>query len=152
MLARTTVGRLSRYLRSLRFAPEAERVVLGKVNYASERSLRQLFQDRRWRSAVIDQGSLAQVRTLLLKRSEFQHEREVRIIAYRDPRPERPPLSLLGVSIEPRAVFTDLVLDPRAPRSTVRRLSEALRSAGYSGPIVQSRLYRPPSLEFRVDL
>lgn len=90
------------------------------------------------------------VQTLLIKRREFEHEREVRLIFY-DAEDQFKGQPLWSVAIEPDEVFEEAVFDPRMPAMDVVEWTRRFRAAGFHGPISQSTLYRPPSWEITLD-
>jgi len=149
ILVRTTVGALCDAARRTWHPLRAEKVLIGPVQYLSTEMILRRFDNPRWRDLVWNIGSSAQTRTLYMKRTAFEHEREVRIVAFCQPGGKQV-VPAVAVRVRPNLLFKEIVLDPRASRYRVQKYSDALRRAGYRGPITQSELYRPPSLEYRV--
>jgi hypothetical protein len=81
---------------------------------------------------------------LLLKRPEFEHEREVRAIVECADRRRIRDSSLLDIPIEPSSFIDRVTIDPRIDRSDFETTVTRLRDVGYRGEVRQSGLYRLP--------
>ena len=86
------------------------------------------------------------VQSLLIKRREFEHEQEARLIFY-DADDRFAQDRLWSFPIDPNNVFEHAVFDPRMTEAEVGEWTEQLRRAGFTGSVAQSILYRPPSWE-----
>ena len=90
------------------------------------------------------------VQTLLIKRLEFEHEQEARLLFY-DAEDQFQGRSLWSVPVDPAVLFEEAVFDPRMPDSVVVEWTSKLRAAGFAGAISQSTLYRPPSWDITLS-
>ena len=89
--------------------------------------------------------------SLLYKRREFSHEREIRLI-YSGP-DNACTDDLFPFDIEPEEVFDRLTFDPRMDKELVNAYTLAIRSKGFKRPINQSGLYRAPKgLVFKLQI
>ena len=78
-------------------------------------------------------------RTLLIKRDEFQHEKEVRLVFTNGPE------SLFhDFKIDPNVLIEEVILDPRSTDLELLNLQEQARQLCYSGDVSRSDLYKPP--------
>jgi hypothetical protein len=116
---------------------------LGPVEYQGEAAIRDMIRNQGG-EMTFDPSGIAQARALMVKRLEFSHEQEVRLlynlIDVASAREDR-----IAISIEPTELFEEVVLDPRLPTARAEELTSRLRIAGYSGAIRQSNLYKLPS-------
>jgi hypothetical protein len=140
---RTTIGKLLSALRGASHASYGE-CFIGKVRYIEDDALRQKLQDRFWlASEVVDFHS--QATSLMFKRTEFQHEQEVRLIylnhdqSYMD--------NIYRHSIEPAMVFEELQFDPRIPLELFEIYKYYFQEKlAYPNAVTRSELYKVPDL------
>ncbi len=86
---------------------------------------------------------------LCAKRNAFEHEAEVRILLYREPKDEHEKTAgrFLKVPVDGHSLIDSILIDPRAPEDLYLALKKYLKeSIGYSGVIAQSELYRTPPI------
>jgi hypothetical protein len=82
--------------------------------------------------------------SLLVKRTAFSHERELRVL-YCELNDSSLGNSLYPYEVDPHAMIDQMVLDPRLAREEADSMKEELRrSTGFNGPILRSLLYAPP--------
>ena len=147
---RSTSRKLLQGLEAWSPSPAAKSCFIGAVLYADGE---QILQDL---TNLIDQHgaeALAEGRLraalLLLKRSAFQHEAEVRLI-YIEAR-DVPAASLVRVPINPNDVFDEVTFDPRLAEFERREREAIARSLGYNGTFADSDLYRGQALLVMLD-
>lgn len=78
-------------------------------------------------------------RSLLLKRTEFEHEQEVRLILTMGTG------STVSIDINAHELIDEIVFDPRIDRNIYEAFSKQLVSLGYKKKIRQSSMYTLPS-------
>ena len=147
---RSTAGKLYDAIYDPRndFAPLS--YYLGKVEYYEEQDIIDLISDpKRSGALVFDSSGKGQVHALLIKRLEFAHEEEVRLI-YRSNVSGGP--DTVSFSVDPNDLFEEMTIDPRLSDADAQLLTEELRRHGYSGPVAQSGLYRLPSLTIKAGI
>lgn len=93
---------------------------------------------------LVGAGGRDQINTLLVKRSEFEHEREVRLL-FRDNNDDYAETNLFQRRTEPNQVYLEATFDPRIEDDEYERQRATLTAAGFAGNISRSDLYRPPS-------
>ncbi|NMF87078.1 hypothetical protein [Aromatoleum petrolei] len=86
---------------------------------------------------------------LLLKRSAFSHEAEVRAIFVQHDTDQDH--DLLSIPLDPNEVFDEITFDPRLQTSERKEREAVLRSLGYSGSFGESELYHRTLLQVVVS-
>jgi hypothetical protein len=126
---------------------------IGSVGYETENDLRKLFENPANASgAALDATGRGQAMTLFLKRKEFEHEAEVRLLyqfnkdGCSDQRPEK----IWQFAIDPNALFDDVLFDPRMDNVTFQAESQRLHTLGFAKPVKQSTLYKLPNLKIQI--
>lgn len=120
----------------------ALRYWIGKVRYLSFKAIKQLTNDdgEFWGYFADPTGEgLAEAH--LLKRKEFSHEKEVRLLycapnGYAEPR--------YHFAVNPNDLINEVILDPRMGDAEAQALKGQIEGLGYTGKIKKSDLYLPP--------
>ena len=151
---KTTVGRLIRAIYDSTNAFARMSYFIGSVGYETEEDLRRLFEHPANASdAALDQTGKGQATTLFLKRKEFEHEAEVRLLfqfcegGCSDQRPE----TVWNFPIDPNTLFDDVLFDPRMDDAAFKRESQRLTALGFRKPVKQSALYKLPNLNITIQ-
>jgi hypothetical protein len=87
---------------------------------------------------------------LLLKRTAFQHESEVRLLFVCN-QVGYPEIFRHIEDIDPNEVFEEISFDPRLERFEAEERKSTIRSLGYSGTIANSELYHRTLLEVNLN-
>ncbi|HEY3897355.1 MAG TPA: hypothetical protein VGM54_02015 [Chthoniobacter sp.] len=116
---------------------------MGRIEYVSERSIRQFMAGDHAFSVALDSTGRGQALSLLVKRFAFRHEQEVRLI-YNDTE-EKQSGGLFRASIDPLTLFDEMVFDPRMLPARTARLKNEFQKRGFVGKITTSSLYQRPS-------
>ncbi len=121
---------------------------IGKVLYRKEREIVTFLKRGISAAALADNRWTAS--TLLMKRQEFAHENEIRLlyIEYGIRRAQRN--STYSYKIDTNKTFTEMLFDPRMTSADFQRCVARVRSLGYDGKTAQSRLYQIPTVTVRV--
>ena len=145
---RTTAGRLWRAVHDPTDPFAALKYSLGRVRYVSQTALTSfLTNPSNVTDLTLDPGGQRIMRWLLLKRLEFKHEREVRLL-YRDVKHNVRTRNYKRIRFDPNAVITDITCDPRMSARDFRSLRQRLRGLGFTGQVHLSKLYRLPRRYF----
>ncbi len=114
---------------------------IGRVKYLQEKDLLGALQQVDWANS--SGSGIAE--SLLYKRTEFAHEKEIRLIysslqnlAESDP-------DIHQVKVDPFELIDELVLDPRMDGRIADSCKASITAMGFLGSITQSALYRAPS-------
>src|SRR5690606_29586879 len=121
---------------------------VGKVRYLQQKSIVPKVRSFRkdFESVLIgdDQGRNI-VSTLLIKRTAFRHEKEVRLLVF-DAEKKYKNEKLLPVNIDPFTLISEISFDPRMNSSIYEIYKSHLIEIGYKGVIKKSTLYDPPKI------
>ncbi|MFZ2445880.1 MAG: DUF2971 domain-containing protein [Syntrophobacteraceae bacterium] len=118
---------------------------IGRVHYKQEDEIISLFHDKEWvQNVFLNQGTLGHVKSLLLKRMEFEYESEVRLL-YLDPH-NIDHGNLFSYDIDPFSTILEVTFDPRMEDTLYHTYESILKSFGFTGEINKSRLYTAPKI------
>ncbi|MGO8802953.1 DUF2971 domain-containing protein [Candidatus Binatus sp.] len=112
-------------------------VFIGKVAYRPEPELLDKLTNT---SFVIRQDGSGIAESLLMKRIEFEHEEEVRLL-YTDPE-QKWNADLFTYSMDPFKLFDEIIFDPRMEETQYKQYKEGLVKLGFTNTISQSGLYK----------
>jgi hypothetical protein len=122
---------------------------IGTVEYVPERELVDFFSSLSFADLSHGGQNDRFAQTLLVKRDTFEHEREIRILYCDVQKRQSGDVSFFPVA--PLTMVDDIMLDPRLAPAEAATFTQALRSAGFAGPISQSELYRAPKITIKLD-
>ncbi len=105
---------------------------LGKVDYVPQKNLISLLK------CTPDIYGADIAKTLLLKRREFKHEAEVRIISTKGSG------DIKKLKIEPLKIFDEIIFDPRMNKHIYESYKKHIIASGYKKRVRQSLLYQLP--------
>lgn len=116
---------------------------IGKVTYHPRSQLKRMLEDGQGlASLTVDPTGRAQASSLLIKRREFEHEKEVRLIFF-SPQPRKE--DVFRYAVNPVEIIEHIRFDPRLSTDVTAVFARHLRDeAGFKGKIDQSSLYRLP--------
>jgi len=107
---------------------------IGKVKYLIQKDLVEKLKN-----INISDTSISEVaESLIYKRKEFQHEKEVRLI-YTQKKGD-----VFKFTIDPDNLFDEVIFDPRIGNYLFEAYRDAIQKRGYKHSIRQSVLYRIP--------
>lgn len=140
---KTTISNL---LQSLSTAQESSngKHYVGKVKYLADETLRAKLQDRFWLSAEAENTD-SQAASLLFKRLEFEHEKEIRLIYLNNDQQYAD--NLFRYSVDPAILFDEIQFDPRLSGELFDVFRYFLEEKiGYKKQLTRSELYKVPQL------
>jgi hypothetical protein len=115
------------------------RCYVGKVAYQSQKDLLRILGGIK----LLRQDGSGVAESLLYKRWEFRHEREVRLIYTGDDM--KPGADLCPFEVDPLSLFSEVTFDPRMDDTLVEAYTMAIERKGFpSKAINKSPLYRAP--------
>ena len=118
---------------------------IGAVQYKTEEEIHKYFADTiecLGLNAFDDPAVTSEA--LLMKRSGFQHEREIRLI-YIQSR-DIPRQDVVKVKIDPNVVFEEISFDPRLALFERKEREQHARNLGYNGPFLDLGTYHKKEL------
>lgn len=135
---KTTISKLFDSLKNAQKELWELRCFIGKVLYFPEKELFQKFDE----IEVMNSNGSGIAETLLCKRVEFEHEKEVRLIYSGVDNECRS--DILEYSIDPFDLIDEIVFDPRMPSVLVDAYKDRILRLGFAKSVLQSSLYKPP--------
>jgi hypothetical protein len=119
---------------------------LGRVEYCETEEIVSFLRKPENVGAVLCSSSGRKAaQWFLLKRKEFAHERETRLVV-RDWNKQGSPVHCLRIQIDPNQLFESVVFDPRMADTDYDAASRKLASFGFKGHVGRSELYTLPAL------
>lgn len=116
---------------------------IAGVNYFSEDEIRKYFQDEFKGRDILDSTGKVFAYFLSLKRMEFAHEKELRLIYSTDNHMN----PLYKYTVDPNSLIEEVLFDPRMGYAYFKLIESALKTKyGFNGVIKKSRLYQVPNL------
>jgi hypothetical protein len=123
---------------------------IGRVQYLPQKKILRLLEDRGLLDGPVTDGTgRGQASTLLLKRVEFRHEQEIRLIYFNHNK--RHSSSIYQYEFDPNLVIDEIYFDPRLSPELYGVYEGHLQRVGFQGKIGQSPLYKLPALRFRMS-
>lgn len=121
---------------------------VGKVKYHSQKSLANLIEVAHLSSNYLyTERDMAE--SLLFKRFEFRHEKEVRLIYCEKEGASQS--DLYSFEVNPFNLITSIVFDPRMEKDLASVYMQYIRGIGFDGSVSQSTLYEIPQLNKRIS-
>jgi len=139
---RTTIGKLFNSLYStLNDTPDLH-CWIGRVEYLTKKVLIEQIQSGFINEVpILNSNGVGLAQTLLIKREEFRHEREVRLLYSKRNKEKK---RVHKYEMNPNEVFDQLIFDPRRPDADNLHLVEFFKDNGFTGYIGSSQLYQLP--------
>jgi hypothetical protein len=115
---------------------------IGRVRYLSFREIKRITNDEgEFWGYFADATGKGLAEAHLIKRKEFLHEKEIRLLycapnGYAEPRFHFP--------VNPNNLISEVILDPRLTDAAAAALKLQIEGWGYTGKIKKSDLYLPP--------
>jgi hypothetical protein len=129
---------------------------IGRISYQPEADIKAFFENpTTLRSMVLDTSGKGTIETLLIKRTEFAHENELRLIFAGHKDWFDTAQKAYEFSIDVNNIFEEILADPRMDVEVADTFSNAvdeIRALGYNNPIEKSKLYQMPKLNLRFDI
>ncbi|MFK2902987.1 DUF2971 domain-containing protein [Dyella ginsengisoli] len=122
---------------------------MGKVEYKRRKEIEMSIEKSHAQNIILGKTSMAE--TLLIKRKEFDHEKEVRIL-FQDII-HKGASKIHQYDIDLNDTLDEITADPRATLEEVEMLGEFINLLGIKAPFNQSDLYsfQPKKIKFAPD-
>ncbi|WP_197339873.1 DUF2971 domain-containing protein [Ralstonia solanacearum] len=118
---------------------------IGKVQYANKSNLKGIFE----KIDLMKPDGSGIAESLLYKRQEFSHEREMRLIYSGDD--NKCESDIFSFGIDPNELFDRVLFDPRMDESLQDAYIDTLESLGCEVEVRRSTLYDPPeNMQIRI--
>ena len=122
---------------------------IGEVEYHSRQEIENFLRSVTFRDLASGGQNDKFARTMLVKRLEFTHEKEVRLLFH-----DADNVStgwVLNFPFPYSNILQEAVLDPRLEKDEFERRKKDLESLGCSIPIKQSELYKIDEIEIPIE-
>lgn len=126
---------------------------IGQIQYLEEQQIRAYFMDDKFTATIaLDATGRNQIVPLLIKRTEFDHEKEVRLIFQfcKDGFGGTLPDKIWKFQIDPNALFDEVIFDPRMSDTDLAACRQELGKLGFTRTIDRSPLYKIPNLRVKI--
>ena len=134
---KTKISRLYDHLDYLKEDPNVATFQIGKVGYEKWDKLKKIYENRGFNRFLFLMNESS-----FVKRKEYQHEKEVRLLM----RYLNHPKDILLLDFDINQVAKTIMLDPRLSYADFQLEKQKLQTLGYQGKIYRSTLYTPPTL------
>lgn len=125
---------------------------IGKINYETEEQIRAFFENPDNLGAIFDTSAKGIVQTLLVKRPEFEHENEVRLIYLANNETDDTTKKIYQYDFDPNEIFDELLFDPRFDEELFVAKTAEFRAKGFIKAIDKSKLYSVPKFNLRLNI
>jgi len=146
ILVKTTLRKLWDGFYNSNYSKAMISYALGKVLYEAESKIVNDFNGISFSTDILDSSLSQLINTVLIKRLEFTHENEVRILFF-----DHDKLASNGIvsySIDPVDFIEELIADPRIDDVEFGILRTTLENKGFG--ITKSTLYQLPNLNLKL--
>jgi hypothetical protein len=117
-----------------------ETCFVGKVDYKNTSEIEKFIKN----GSSLELSSSKFAQSLLIKRSAFEHESEVRLLFFGDSK-KFDTNGLYRYKIDPHNLITQIMADPNRGRSDwAKDKAEIASKTGFKGEIKRSKIYDPP--------
>lgn len=129
---------------------------VGKIQYETETNIKAFFENPdNLKEYIFDSAGNGHAETLLIKRMEFEHENELRLIFLADGKTYDIRQDSYEFPIDINYHFEEILADPRMNEINSTYFSDSvseIRALGYTNPIMKSTLYQIPNLNLKLDI
>lgn len=125
---------------------------IGRISYETVKEIQTFFENPENLEMIFDTSGSGSVQTLLVKRKEFEHENEIRLIYAANTETDDLTKSIYQYYIEPNDLIDELLFDPRFDEvdDFSKRVNE-IKQLGYNNLIDKSNLYQLPKFNLKLN-
>lgn len=126
---------------------------VGKIQYEEESNIKAYFENPdNLNGHLFDTSGNGQVETLLIKRLEFKHENELRLIFSTNKENYDVSQMTYEFPIDINFHFDEILADPRMEEDDFVQSVKDIKNLGYTNTIRKSQLYQIPNLNLQLTL
>ena len=118
---------------------------IGRVEYAEIDQITSICKTMNFRDLAHGGGNRDFAKTLLIKRKEFEHEHEVRLL-YSDVAGKYRSANHVLFDFDTLSLVEEVMFDPRLDMRIVAAYSDLITSNGFKGDVSRSHFYDAPKL------
>lgn len=143
----TTPRKLLKSLSDFIGAKSNTQCFIGKVSYKNKTNMIESFS----KIDLLDASNLGAAESILYKRPQFSHEKEVRLIYIGDN--DKCHSDIFDYQINPNELFDRVIFDPRMEESLISSYAKAIAKLGLGAEVKRSTLYdAPKDLKFKINI
>jgi len=124
---------------------------IGKINYETSSEIQAFFEDPENLEMIFDTSGAGSVQTLLVKRTEFIHENEVRLIYSANSETSDTTSRIYQYNFDPNSILDELLFDPRFDDGLYLTKKAEFIAQGFTKVIEKSKLYHIPNFNLRLN-
>jgi len=141
---RTTIAKLFSSIYDCKKPGAFASFFIGKVRYWEEREIRRYLRNGFLGSNILNY--LWTAWTLLIKRKEFSHENEIRLLYIESRIKKAEKNNIYSYDVDINTVFDEILFDPRFNNDEYKKFRNEIEALGFKGKIRKSRLYAVPHI------
>ncbi|PCJ82774.1 MAG: hypothetical protein COA57_13090 [Flavobacteriales bacterium] len=115
--------------------------IIGQIKYLSKNQIKKWIEKQN--EKIINDKTL--VESLFIKRKEFVHEKEVRLIIHKNIDEEEESKGIehnhIKLAIEPNELIEEITFDPRLRNEDFKTYKQVVQKMNYTNKITKSKLY-----------
>jgi hypothetical protein len=124
---------------------------IGKINYKTSADIQTFFENPENLEMIFDTSGAGLVQTLLIKRTEFIHENEVRLIYFANSETYNTTNKLYQYNFNPNSILDELLFDPRFDDKLFAAKKAEFIAHGFTKTIHKSKLYQVPNFNLKIN-
>jgi hypothetical protein len=124
---------------------------IGKIIYESSVEIQQFFENPSNLNMIFQTSGEGSVQTLLVKRLEFKHENEVRLIYSANDETDDTTSPIYQYRFNPNDILDELLFDPRFDDRLYETKKAKFSAQGFTKTIGKSTLYHVPDFNLRLN-
>jgi hypothetical protein len=148
----TTLGKLWNSFYNLDDPLAVAKYHIGKIQYQNSNEIKNFFEQANLLEYLYSDGAQGMVKTLLIKRTEFTHENEVRLIYRATDKIFYESNKIFQYQIDACNLWDELLFDPRFDDKDFLTHCQTIRDFGFTKSISQSELYKLPQFKLTVNI
>jgi hypothetical protein len=115
---------------------------IGKVRYDTQQNISSFLSNPSYLESIIhDTTGRGMIDAQLMKRSEFEHEKEVRLLFQVDSSSPHIQNDIMRFDIDPNDLIDDIMFDPRINNRNENIYRQTIQRLGFNNPVLKSQLY-----------
>lgn len=153
---KTTAGKLMQAVWNEKDDFRKQKYFIGAVDYTSREKIENFLRQTTFHAMVVGGQNDGLAETLLYKRNEFAHEKEVRVLVHAQGASDSRKITLLDgtdiyqVDIEPDNFIDELTFDPRLKTDKYVVDKSRIFGLGFKGTVSRSTLYGFTPVSIRI--
>jgi hypothetical protein len=122
---------------------------IGKIIYESATEIQKYFEEPGNLQEIFSSDATGIVNTILIKRKEFEHENEVRLVFRADDKKYDITKRIYQYDFNPINMFDEILFDPRFDDGIYEIMKSEFNRRGFTNPIEKSTLYQAPKFQMK---